>query len=252
MARIRHLAICTDRQEVLATFYRDTFGLAEVFRHKGESGKTAIYLSDGEINLAFIPARTKVEGLDHFGFQVESVQATADNALANGAISGAKAVPRDGRQNEAFITDPIGQRVDLSSAGWHLGGGGSGRIQHLAIKADDPPALAQFYTSTFGMFEVFRRNWERGAVYLSDGHVNLALLPNNNHEDDREPADLRGINHLGIRIDDLDVAMTTAYANGAKPSNRELPRDGRFAETFVFDPVGQRIDLSQQGWKLQP
>jgi catechol 2,3-dioxygenase-like lactoylglutathione lyase family enzyme len=201
MARIRHLAICTDRQEELATFYRDTFGLVEVFRHKGESGKTAVYLSDGEINLAFIPARTKVE---------------------------------------------------LSSAGWHLGGGGNGRIQHLAIKADDPPALAQFYTSTFGMVEVFRRNWERGAVYLSDGHVNLALLPNNNHEDDREPADLRGINHLGIRIDDLEIAMKTAYANGAKPSNRELPRDGRFAETFVFDPVGQRIDLSQQGWKVQP
>jgi catechol 2,3-dioxygenase-like lactoylglutathione lyase family enzyme len=252
MARIRHLAICTDRQEELATFYRDTFGLVEVFRHKGESGKTAVYLSDGEINLAFIPARTKVEGLDHFGFQVESVQAAADTALANGAISGAKAVPRDGRQNEAFIADPIGQRVDLSSAGWHLGGGGNGRIQHLAIKADDPPALAQFYTSTFGMVEVFRRNWERGAVYLSDGHVNLALLPNNNHEDDREPADLRGINHLGIRINDLDVSLKTAYANGAKPSNRELPRDGRFAETFVFDPVGQRIDLSQQGWKLQP
>jgi len=110
--------------------------------------------------------------------------------------------------------------------------------------------LAQFYTSTFGMYEVFRRNWERGAVYLSDGHVNLALLPNNNKE--QEPADLRGINHLGIRIDDLDVALNTAYANGAKPSDRVLPRDGRFAETFVFDPAGQRIDLSQQGWKVQP
>jgi hypothetical protein len=100
------------------------------------------------------------------------------------------------------------------------------------------------------MHEVFRRNWERGAVYLSDGHVNLALLPNNNGE--VEPKDLRGVNHLGFRIDDLDATMATAYANGGKPSDRELPRDGRFAETFVFDPVGQRVDLSQQGWKTQP
>jgi len=251
MARIRHLAIRSARQEELAAFYRDTFGLVEVFRHQGaETGQMAIYLSDGEINLAFIPMGTKVEGLDHFGFEVDNVAETAGTALTHGAISGANAVPRDGRQNEAFIADPIGQRVDLSSAGWHLGGGGGGHIQHLAIKTDDPPVLAAFYTATFGMVEVFRRNWERGAVYLSDGHVNLALLPNNNNE--IEPPDLRGINHLGIRIADLPAAMDKAYANGAKPSNRELPRDGRFAETFVFDPIGQRVDLSQQGWKLQP
>ena len=50
MARIRHLAICTNRQEELAEFYRNTFGLTEVFRHKSaESGKIAIYLTDGEI-----------------------------------------------------------------------------------------------------------------------------------------------------------------------------------------------------------
>jgi catechol 2,3-dioxygenase-like lactoylglutathione lyase family enzyme len=245
------MAICTNRQEELAKFYRDTFGLVEVFRHaSAESGKIGIYLSDGEMNLAFIPARAKVEALDHFGFEVDDVQATAGTALANGAISGAKAVPRDGRQNEAFIADPIGQRVDLSSAGWHLGGGGKGRIQHIAIKTDDPPELAKFYVSTFGMHEVMRRDWERGAVYLSDGHINLALLPNNNGE--AEPANLRGINHLGFRIDDLAATMNAAYANGAKPSDRELPRDGRFAETFVFDPIHQRIDLSQQGWKTQP
>ena len=250
MARIRHLAICTNQQEELAAFYRSTFGLTEVFRHpSAESGKIGIYLSDGEINLAFIPANSKPEGLNHFGFEVDNVEAAASTALANGAKQGAKAVPRDGRQNEAFIADPIGQRVDLSSAGWHLGGVGKGRIQHLAIKTDDPAKLAQFYTTTFGMHEVFRRNWERGAVYLSDGHVNLALLPNNNGEP--EPKDRMGIDHLGFRIDDLSATMDAAYANGAKPSDRELPRDGRFAETFVFDPVGQRIDLSQVGWKVQ-
>jgi catechol 2,3-dioxygenase-like lactoylglutathione lyase family enzyme len=251
MARIRHLAICTNRQEELAAFYRTTFGMTEVFRHpSAESGKIGIYLSDGEINLAFIPAHAKPEGLNHFGFEVDNVEAAAGTALKNGAQAGAKAVPRDGRQNEAFIADPIGQRVDLSSSGWHLGGGGKARIQHLAIKTDNPAELAEFYMSTFGMHEVFRRNWERGAVYISDGHVNLALLPNNNGE--VEPKDLRGINHLGFRIDDLDATMTTAYENGGTPSDRELPRDGRFAETFVFDPVGQRVDLSQQGWKTQP
>jgi catechol 2,3-dioxygenase-like lactoylglutathione lyase family enzyme len=252
MARIRHLAICTDRQEELAAFYRATFGLTEVFRHpSAESGKIGIYLSDGEMNLAFIPAHGKTEGLNHFGFEVDNVEAAAAAALANGALAGAKAVPRDGRQNEAFIGDPIGQRVDLSSAGWHIGGGGGkGRIRHLAIKTDDPSKLAEFYAQTFGMHEVFRRNWERGAVYLSDGYVNLAVLPNNNGE--AEPKDFMGVDHFGMHIDDMAATIGTAYANGAKPNDRELPRDGRFAETFVFDPVGQRVDLSQAGWKVQP
>jgi methylmalonyl-CoA/ethylmalonyl-CoA epimerase len=250
MARIRHLAICTNRQEELAAFYCDTFGLTEQFRHRSaESGKIAIYLSDGAINLAFIPANAKAERLDHFGFEVDDIDNIAGIALANGAKAGPKTVPQDGRQNEAFIADPVGQRIDLSSAGWKVGGGGKARIRHVAIATDDPPALAKFYVTTFGLHEVFRRDWERGAVYLSDGHVNLAVLPNHGAEmkDNRS-----GIDHLGFQVDDLAATIDAAYANGAKPNDYELPRDGRFAETFVFDPVGQRIDLSQSGWKTQP
>jgi catechol 2,3-dioxygenase-like lactoylglutathione lyase family enzyme len=251
MARIRHLAICTDRQEELAAFYRATFGMTEMFRHaSAESGRIGIYLSDGEINLAFIPANGKTEGLNHFGFEVENVDAAAGVALGNGALQGAKPVPQDGRQNEAWIADPIGQRVDLSSKGWHIGGGGNARIQHLAIKTDEPSKLADFYKQTFGLHEVFRREKARGAVYISDGHVNLAVLPNNNGEP--EPADRMGVDHLGFHIDDLDVTLKTAYANGGTPSDRELPRDGRFAEVFLRDPIGQRVDLSQPGWKTQP
>lgn len=249
MARIRHLAICTNRQEELAAFYCSAFGMTEQFRHKSaESGKVAIYLSDGAINLAFIPANAKPERLDHFGFEVDNVEAVAGAALANGAQAGPKSVPQDGRQNEAFIADPVGQRIDLSSAGWKIGGGGSARIRHVAIATDDPPKLAQFYAATFGLHEVFRRDWERGAVYLSDGHVNFAVLPNFGTE---ARSNRSGIDHLGFQVGDLAATIDVAYANGAKPNDYELPRDGRFAETFVFDPAGQRVDLSQTGWKTQ-
>lgn len=75
MSRIGHLAICTNRQEELAGFYRETFGLTEVLRHtSAESGKVAVYLSDGEINLAFIPASAQPEGINHFGFEVENAR----------------------------------------------------------------------------------------------------------------------------------------------------------------------------------
>jgi len=250
MPRIRHLAICTNRQEELAEFYRQTFGLTEVFRHMGaESGKLAVYLSDGEINLAFIPAHAEPEGINHFGFHVESVEAASKTALANGAKAGAKAVPRDGRQNEAYILDPVGQRIDLSSAGWKITGSGKGHIRHIALMTDDPSKLAEFYSSTFGLHEVFRRDKERGSVYLADGYINVALLPRHSEEIKNAPV---GVNHLGFHVDDLPATLESAYANGASPNDYVLPRDGRFAETFVFDPIGQRVDLSQAGWKVQP
>ena len=44
-------------------------------------------------------------------------------------------------------------------------------------------------------------------------------------------------------------AAKTALAAGASGGKAELPRDGRFAETFVLDPVGTRVDLSP-GWKV--
>lgn len=36
---------------------------------------------------------------------------------------------------------------------------------------------------------------------------------------------------------------------GARKGPESVPRDGRFAEVFILDPVGARVDLSEQGWK---
>jgi catechol 2,3-dioxygenase-like lactoylglutathione lyase family enzyme len=250
MARIRHIAICSKQQDALAAFYRTTFGLTEVFRHQSATGNgIGVYLSDGEVNLAIIPATRNPEGINHFGFQVDDVQAAAAAALAAGASAGPSAVPQDGRQNEAFIKDPVGQRVDLSSAGWHLGGNGTGHVRHVAIMTEDPPKLAEFYLTAFGLHEVMRRPKERGAVYISDGYINLALLPNHIEENAGMAV---GIDHFGFHVADVDATLEVAYAGGAKPKNYVLPRDGRFAETFMFDPAGQRVDLSSAGWQTSP
>lgn len=122
MARIRHIAIFAKDQEKLADFYKTTFGLREVHRHfadEEEAGAYALYLSDGHINLAILPAgKDRPEGIDHFGFEVDDVAAVAATAEQSGALQAPKTVPRDGRFAEAFIRDPIGQRVDLSMQGW--------------------------------------------------------------------------------------------------------------------------------------
>ena len=114
MSKIRHIAILANDPAALAEFYKKTFGMNEV-RRQGDG--TAIYISDGYINLALITARGRPEGIFHFGFEVEDLEKTAAVAVSGGAKA-PKRVPQDGRFNEAFITDPVGTRVDLSEAGW--------------------------------------------------------------------------------------------------------------------------------------
>jgi catechol 2,3-dioxygenase-like lactoylglutathione lyase family enzyme len=122
------------------------------------------------------------------------------------------------------------------------------RIQHIAIRARDNEKLAEFYKTTFGMTEVFRQpagNSGRQAFYLSDGNINVALLPCG-------PDATEGIDHFGFHIEDLAQTTKVAEEQGASQGSSTVPRDGRFAEVFVRDPVGVRIDLSVAGWATQP
>ena len=117
------------------------------------------------------------------------------------------------------------------------------RIRHIAIVVEDAEKMAEFYTSAVGLTEVFRqRNDETNgqwAIYLTDGYINMALLPINR---------ALGLDHIGFAVDDVDGALQTAVAAGAVPPTRTLPRDGRQAETFVRDPLLDiKLDISR-GW----
>ena len=114
------------------------------------------------------------------------------------------------------------------------------KIRHLAVLTREPPKLAEFYKKSFGMKEVARSGENRDAISLSDGYMNLAILPARDRPE--------GIYHFGFAVENVDEAIETAIAAGASKGADALPRDGRFAEGFVRDPVGTRVDLSL-GWK---
>ena len=123
------------------------------------------------------------------------------------------------------------------------------KIRHIAVFAKDESALAKFYVETFDMKEVFRHESQGGggreAIYLSDGYINLAILPAG---DDRP----EGIDHFGFEVDDLEDTAALALRQGASKGPEQTPRDGRFAEAFIRDPVGTRVDLSEAGWLTSP
>ena len=121
MGKIQQIAIFAKNQAKLVDFYTKTVGMEIVHRHfnEGRENSEAIYLSDGHINLAILPAgEGRPEGLDHFGFQVDNNVETANLALRAGAMKGPESTPQDGRFAEVCVRDPVGVRIDLSERGW--------------------------------------------------------------------------------------------------------------------------------------
>ena len=119
MARIRHIALVVEDAEKTASFYKEAFGLSEVFRQRNDEtgGQWAIYLTDGYINMALLPVKRAI-GVDHIGFAVDDVEAAVHTAVTAGAVPANRVLPRDGRQAETFVRDPLlGIKLDISR-GW--------------------------------------------------------------------------------------------------------------------------------------
>jgi len=111
MARIRHLAIVSENRERLVEFYTKAFGMKRI-----ESTGPAIYLTDGYINLALIQKRPhNKEGLYHFGFVVDDIEALKPLCKELGAASDVENRPF---QAETRVHDPDGNGVDVSLRGW--------------------------------------------------------------------------------------------------------------------------------------
>ena len=126
MDRIKHIAIFTADPEKTANFYVDVFGLEMA----GPAGRGGFYLSDGEINLAILKARgldadnpagfQTPAGIDHFGFQVEDLEATQARLAEYGADELPSHAPPGGGAfyYECRYRGAGGQVVDVTENGW--------------------------------------------------------------------------------------------------------------------------------------
>ena len=109
-ARIRHIALNVQNRDELAEFYKRVFGLEEKYR--GPNG--TIYLSDGFVGVALISRPELPWGINHFGFEVEDVQAIEESTQTKAVSNTFGAVA------ESWIRDPAGTRVDRTEHGWPI------------------------------------------------------------------------------------------------------------------------------------
>jgi catechol 2,3-dioxygenase-like lactoylglutathione lyase family enzyme len=117
------------------------------------------------------------------------------------------------------------------------------KIKHLAIMTLDPERLAKFYEETFEMTRLTGVKGVPGstAVYMTDGYITLALLPN---KADGKPS---GLNHFGFHVEDQAQIAQKLVKGGVKaPAQR--PADRPYAETRATDPDGNNFDISVAGF----
>jgi catechol-2,3-dioxygenase len=127
----------------------------------------------------------------------------------------------------------------------------SARIVHVALFTRNPRELAPFYRDAFHMKIVH----VGGAVQLWDGHVLLALNPWRGVDpetlriDEVGEPQAKGFDHFGFQIDNLKNIEGRLKNAGAAADISKRPAGRTFTEWRAHDLEGNRIDLSEHGYK---
>lgn len=114
------------------------------------------------------------------------------------------------------------------------------KIRHIAIFADNPAELADFYTRIYGMKITGE---SQGDVWVTDGYMDVALIRRK-----REGAP-KGIHHFGFTLDADEKPRVYAQMTemGLAPTDPRADGygvDRPFVEEKGEDPEGNRFDLT--------
>jgi catechol 2,3-dioxygenase-like lactoylglutathione lyase family enzyme len=128
------------------------------------------------------------------------------------------------------------------------------RIRHIAIATRDLEGTKKFYIEGLGLKEVGKINTPTSeGCYLTDGHVNFAILKFKYDEPAKTEGTLRytGIHHFGLEVQDMEEARARIEKAGAVyrpyPGTEEMAKRGN-VEVKFSGPDGVTIDLSEHGW----
>jgi catechol 2,3-dioxygenase-like lactoylglutathione lyase family enzyme len=121
MAKIQHIAIMTTEPDKLADFYCDVFNMTR--RREAEEepgGARAVFISDGNIEVALIDSKRPVKGINHFGFTIDLLEEPEiREKLKKYGVE--PFVVNPGRVfAEVRAIDPDGNNFDLSTTGLRL------------------------------------------------------------------------------------------------------------------------------------
>jgi len=115
-------------------------------------------------------------------------------------------------------------------------------LRHLAIRTENTHKLALFYKEVFGLKELHRDKREGGAIFLTDGYFNLAILPN----DDQSARN--GLYHFGFHVENTEEVVGKIKKLNLSRPPQPRPTGRPYAETRASDPDGNFFDISEHGF----
>ena len=268
-ARIRHVAAHTERYDTMAKFYQTIFGMKQITTglvdETGQHNLNRGHISDGVIGMALLAKRPgSQQGLDHFGFEVEDVKEVLDRVKRNYPdllfTKALSYVPFAGIRAQ----DPTGTQFDLSQKGMsnvregYLKDGWEQPrwLNHIALRAAKPDAVAEFYTKVLELKGV-EEGGEEGSITLTDGKVRLVIR---RCHDGFYRSLRQGFDHIGFKVEnvertkkDLDEVATAFPESAPKKiavgiQGGEIEKDlqacpiGKYA---FSDPDGVLLDISE-------
>jgi catechol 2,3-dioxygenase-like lactoylglutathione lyase family enzyme len=127
------------------------------------------------------------------------------------------------------------------------------RIRHIALVVKDLEATADFYEKALGLKRSpISEGPTAKRIYMSDGHVNLALLQYKGETGSglKDAANFIGVHHFGFQVDDFERRQKAIQEAGGKFFfDLGRPEDDDFERKFK-DPNGIIFDINWKGWTL--
>jgi catechol 2,3-dioxygenase-like lactoylglutathione lyase family enzyme len=141
MAKLRHVAVVVRDLEKAVQFYEKAFDMKRAFEVKN----TAVYLTDGVMNLALLNydtvnrAGSKTAdgrvGIHHLGFRVDDLKEAQDKVESLGATFAFDLGDPKGMNFERKFHDLEGMIFDISEKGWY------GALDEPVAKAKEPETV---------------------------------------------------------------------------------------------------------------
>ena len=116
-------------------------------------------------------------------------------------------------------------------------------IEHIAIAAADPAALAGWYCDALG-FEMLSGSQASRTYFvkLGGGGI-LEILPANDQPRPDRADDDAGITHIAFAVEDFDATYAALQQKGIRLSPVNAAPDGKKL-AFFTDPEGNQLQLA--------
>lgn len=114
------------------------------------------------------------------------------------------------------------------------------KIRHIAYRAKDVDAMAKFFVDAMGMTLIQKR--KNNAIDLSDGSVNITVLPLRAGTRDGESTKQPGIDHIGFSAENDQEQFRMLEAAGARKAETLNLGTAYYEDKFV-GPEGIVVDV---------